>query len=247
MSKDIFEQIRKIGAERYPHEACGFILSVKNKSVLIEARNDAIHPKSEFLINPDEYDRAEAKGEIIGVWHTHTNGNDKPSEADLAGCEATGVTWYLCSITKEGDEFQYSDLITFDPSGYEQDYIGRPYVYGVFDCWSLCRDFYRREFGIKLNDYPRIKDYWLRGKPFFDDNWSIHPGLVSVDGQEPQRGDILLFQTDRSGKINHAGIYNGNGEFLHHCAGRLSRRDIYGGYWLKHTVKHLRHESNVVN
>lgn len=244
MKQDILEQIHEIGAKRYPHEACGFIISTGNKSALIETRNDSPYPKTEFLINPDEYSRAEDMGEIIGIWHTHTDGTNTPSEADLAGCEATGVTWYLCGISKEGDEFRFTELRTFEPNGYEQDYIGRPYVFGIFDCWSICRDFYRREYGITLNDYPRIKDFWLKGQPFFDEHWQ-HPGFVEVTGQEPQRGDVLLFQTDASGKINHAAIYLGDGQILHHCVGRLSRRDIYGGYWLKHTVRTMRHESNV--
>ncbi|WP_255344084.1 NlpC/P60 family protein, partial [Acinetobacter baumannii] len=44
---------------------------------------------------------------------------------------------------------------TISPTGYEAPYEGRPYVYGSFDCWTLCRDFYLREFGIELRDYPR--------------------------------------------------------------------------------------------
>ena len=247
MTNDLLEEMHRIGALRFPNEACGFVVKTqKDKSALIESRNDSPYPNSEFLINPDEYLRAEELGEIIGVWHTHTNGNIEPSDADLASCEATGVTWYMCNVSKKPDgSFGYSPLRVFSPHGYQKEYVGRPYVFGVFDCWTLCRDYYKREFGIELNDYPRIEDYWL--KPdlnFFATKWE-ETGLVDASGQDFQRGDILFFQTDNSGNPNHSAIYIGDGLILHHCYARLSRREMYGGYWLKHTVKHLRHKNNV--
>lgn len=245
MKENLVAEIHRIGAMRYPNEACGFVIALDNgQSVAIEARNDAIYPKTEFLINVDEYQRAEDMGEITGVWHTHTNGNTEPTEADLASCEATGVTWYMCCVTKAGETFSYSDMRVFGPTGYEQDYIGRPYVFGVFDCWTLCRDYYRREFGIELKDYPRIQNYWLKGHDFFGEKWP-EVGLVDVHGQELQVGDILFFQTDGSGKPSHSAIYIGDETILHHCEGHLSGRSMYGGYWLKHTVKHLRHKNHV--
>jgi cell wall-associated NlpC family hydrolase len=42
---------------------------------------------------------------------------------------------------------------------------------------------------------------------------------------------------------NHAAIYIGGDIILHHVYGRLSNRQIYGGYWRKHTTHHLRHKS----
>jgi cell wall-associated NlpC family hydrolase len=50
-------------------------------------------------------------------------------------------------------------------------------------------------------------------------------------------------QTDGSGNPNHIAVYIGNEMILHHGHGRLSRRDIYGGFWQKHTTHHLRHKT----
>ena len=40
---------------------------------------------------------------------------------------------------------------------------------------------------------------------------------------------------------NHAAVYLGDGLILHHLQGRLSSRDVYGGYWQKITTHILRY------
>jgi cell wall-associated NlpC family hydrolase len=40
---------------------------------------------------------------------------------------------------------------------------------------------------------------------------------------------------------NHASVYLGDGLILHHLQGRLSSRDVYGGYWQKVSTHALRH------
>jgi len=47
----------------------------------------------------------------------------------------------------------------------------------------------------------------------------------------------------KNGVPNHAGVYLGDGIMLHHLYGRLSSRDVYGGYWREVTRLTLRHES----
>ena len=42
---------------------------------------------------------------------------------------------------------------------------------------------------------------------------------------------------------NHAAIYLDDMIILHHVQGRLSSRDVYGGYYQKVTELCLRHES----
>jgi cell wall-associated NlpC family hydrolase len=60
--------------------------------------------------------------------------------------------------------------------------------------------------------------------------------------EELQYGDAILMQL-ASPLPNHAAVYLGDQLILHHLQGRLSSRDLYGGYYLKSTARVLRHES----
>ena len=67
-------------------------------------------------------------------------------------------------------------------------------------------------------------------------------GMREIDPDSIQYGDILLMKLDAI-VPNHAAIYLGEMIILHHVQGRLSSRDVYGGYYQKVTELCLRHES----
>jgi cell wall-associated NlpC family hydrolase len=67
-------------------------------------------------------------------------------------------------------------------------------------------------------------------------------GFAVVDPDDLRVGDVLLMQV-HSEVPNHAAIVLGDGLILHHLQGRLSSRDVYGGYWQKITTHTLRHQS----
>jgi len=60
--------------------------------------------------------------------------------------------------------------------------------------------------------------------------------------EEVKFGDCFLMKLE-SNTCNHAAIYLGENIVLHHVQGRLSSRDVYGGYYQKVTEVCLRHES----
>lgn len=242
ISNDLVTAIQEEGARQYPNEACGVVIRKGRKSIVIPCKNNSEHPRHHFVIDIADYAAAADIGEVIGIWHTHVEEPQTPSIADKAGCENSELPWYIVGIYKTNDGFVFSNLEILEPSGFELDYLERPYAFGVLDCWSLVRDYYRREYGMKLGDYPRIERFWAEGFNFFGENWKKE-GFRQLIDEEPQPGDLFLIQTDSTGNPNHIAIYIGNEMILHHCHGRLSRRDIYGGYWQKHTTHHLRHES----
>lgn len=240
---DLKELIIFAAQKNYPNESCGLIITRGKKSVCVECENVSESPANQFLISHEEYARLSEQGDVVGVWHTHVDTLPNPSEADLVGCEASHMPWFILSIYKnEVGEFSFSGINKIEPTGYEADYLQRPYVFGSMDCWTLVQDYYRREFEIELDNFPRIHKFWANGHDFFGENWNKQ-GFNLVTDESYQVGDLFLMGTDNTGKANHIGIYIGNEMMLHHAHGRLSCRDIYGGYWHKHTQFHIRHKS----
>lgn len=245
MNANIKKFITAAAIANYPNEACGFVLKSGKKSWAVEAQNTATEPTNYFLIAPKDYVSAMSKGEIIGVWHTHPEQPATPSDADRAGCENSNVTWYVMGVYKrEGDRFECSEIESIEPNGFVKELLGRPYVYGVFDCWTIIRDYYKQEYNIDVPDFPRVDDFWEKGIDTFGENWG-NAGFVHVGEGDLRVGDVLFMQTGASGLIDHAAIYVGNNQILHHVGNRLSRHDIYGGFWEKHTILFTRHKNHV--
>jgi len=229
---------------RYPQEACGLIVGAHKRARFIPCENIHERPRDFFSIGRGEYEAAKLDGPILAVWHSHTECAARPSPEDRAACNAGSVPWYIVSVYRQEDGSLNVVLppTIVQPRDEEQPYVGRPYVWGMLDCYALICDYYRREYAIELLTHGdlRIPEFWEKGHNFFVDNFS-ETGFEQLINVEPKPGDIFLIQT--YGSIpNHIGVYVGNDRFLHHPHGRLSRFDVYGGsYWLKHTTHHLRH------
>ena len=114
-------------------------------------------------------------------------------------------------------------------------------MHGLVDCYSLCRDWYKREWGLDLHNYERRDQWWENDQNLYLDNFEKE-GFRRIPVSELQRGDALLMQLS-SPVPNHAAIYIGDQQILHHIQGRLSSRDVFGGYYLKNVSCALRHES----
>lgn len=238
-SSDLKAAMRLAGETSYPNEACGLVVSVGKKSRIFECKNHAEDKRNQFRIAAEDFARLSDMGEVVGVWHTHCEESENPSDADRAACESSELTWYILAVRKVEDQtFTFSDILVLTPSGFEMDYLGRPYIFGVFDCYSLIVDYYRREFDIVLGNYPHIDNWANLGHNFFAESYEKE-GFIRLIDQAPTAGDLFLIQSGAT-VPNHVAIYLGDEIIMHQTHGRLSRRDIYGGYWQKHTTHHLR-------
>lgn len=219
----------------FPHEACGLVVVSRGREVYRPARNTAAAAQTQFCMAPDDYAAAEAEGEIVGIFHSHPKLPPQPSEADLVACEATGVTWHIVNPTTE-------EWFSFDPSGYEAPLVGRQWGgIGSLDCYAVIRDWYLRERGQVLENYARSPNFWERGEDLY--GRAIEPAgfRVLAENEPLEVGDIVMMQTGRSTVANHAAVYIGDDMILHHVQNRLSSRDIYGGYFKKHTIRVVRY------
>lgn len=105
-----------------------------------------------------------------------------------------------------------------------QSYLGTPYVYGGaspsgFDCSGFVYYVYGT-FGISVGRTPAAQA----------------SAGTQVDKSSLQVGDIVLFSGTAGSGITHAGIYAGNGQFIHSPNSRstVSYSDLTSGYWSEH-------------
>ncbi len=218
---------------QYPREACGLVVIVKGRTRYWPCKNIAAGD-GHFVIDPHSYATAEDAGEVVGVFHSHPDASPEPSEADRRAAEATSVEWHILSLPS-------GEWASFKPSTYVAPLVGREFVHGVVDCYTLVRDWYRVARGIELLDFARTDEWWMHGQNLYLDNFGL-AGFGSIPAGEMSHGDVLLMKI-QSPVPNHAAIYLGDGMILHHLYGRLSSRDQYNGLYQQLTVKTLRYAS----
>lgn len=95
----------------------------------------------------------------------------------------------------------------------------RPFLHGVFDCYTLIRDYYKKEFNVYLpTNIQRNWEWWLQGENLYLDNAKYYD---FAEVTEVQKHDVLVMKV-ASSVPNHGAIYLGDGKILHHMAGRFS-------------------------
>lgn len=226
----------------YPRECCGVLTVRKGRQQYVPCHNAAIGTEH-FVLPAVDYAAAEEQGEPIAICHSHPDAPPEPSAADRTACEASGLPWHILRVDAP-DAGREPELYTFQPSGYRAPLVGRPFAHGVLDCYSLIRDWYAQERGITLPDFDRRDDWWLAGQDLYMAHFPDAGFVQLPEGTPLQAGDVILMQI-RSPVANHAAIYidEGYGRMLHHLHGRLSSREVYGGYWRECTRAVLRHRS----
>ena len=195
-------------ATRTAGECCGLIVG-EDYHPCRNLRQDGEH----FELHPEDWDRAEELGPVRAVCHSHPGAPARASEADLAGCRETGVPWYILGA---------DGLNRLDPAPIPLE--GRPFVYGWSDCYSLVRDYYG-----DLPDFPREPEFWQHGHSPYTEHFR-QAGFHQVDPADAQPQDLLLIRIRSWSIPNHAAVYLGSGQILHHLWGRLSRADLWGPF-----------------
>ena len=216
-----------------PKESCGLLLNIKGKESYFPCRNLSMTDHQCFIIDPEDYIKADNTGEITAVDHSHPITPPTPSQADLVSCERSNLPWHI--VNPKTEQWGYCE-----PKGYKAPIIGREWVWGVTDCWSLVRDYYKQQHNIQLLDYERpTTPQDFLDNPLFE-QYAERTGFKELSNNEKlQKGDVLLMSILHP-TLNHVAIFLGD-EILHHLADRLSTREPYNEWLLKCTGKRYRY------
>lgn len=197
-----------------PDELCGFVVLHKEKLRFFVVSNVAENPQESFEIGNADWRVAESRGEIVAIVHSHPNGEPFLSGADRQMQIQTGLPWIL-AVGGRLKQFRCCPHLR-----------GRVFEYGKADCGALIRDAFML-MGVDLPDHKRgdidddAEHEYLR-KHF------ERVGFVRVsDGL--RGGDVIL--TSYGGHANHAALYLGDGQILHHAYNQLSRREPFNQWW----------------
>ena len=218
-----------------PKESVGLLLNIKGKERYFPCRNLAITAHQCFILDPEDYVKADNKGDIIAIIHSHPTTPATASEADKLSCEQSGLPWHIVNPKTKQWGF-------YEPTGYKAPLIGRPWVWGVTDCWSLVRDWYKEDKNIELKDYERpVTPQEFLEKPLFE-YYATGAGFIELKPDEKlQAGDVLLMSIMYP-TLNHVAIFLGD-MVLHHLADRLSCKEPYSEWLFKCTGKRYRYAS----
>lgn len=212
----------------YPRESCGFVVNGDYVPLI----NRAANPEAEFKIGEEDYIRNHEG--LQAVVHSHPNGPYYPSAADMRGQVDTDVPWAI--IATDGE--RASDPVVWGDPARRPALIGREFLHGVTDCYSLCRDYYALEHGIAIPEFPRDDNWWNSGGNLYLDHFA-EAGFFEIDRAELRPGDAVLMSVLAS-VPNHAGVAVADGLLLHHLPKRLSRREPLGP-WARQITHCLRH------
>ena len=212
----------------YPKESCGFIMENCYKAV----ENIAEDPINDFRIHPKVF-LSNIKG-IKAIVHSHA---DYPhiSKQDMISQKRTAIPWGVTLLQNGAviDTYFWGDSLPI------QDFIGRPFVHGIYDCYALVRDYWRNE-GHDIMDFPRDNLWWEQDPSMLEDGCQ-EAGFEFIDVSQLQIGDVIFMKV-LADVTNHSAIYLGDGLMMHHLYNRLSRREPMGR-WSKHITRYLRYKN----
>lgn len=233
-----YNKIKQHALEEYPKECCGLIINnkyIKQKNIAKDPIKDfEMHPM--LLVNNDVqavvHSHTAVVGTILGeatTWDLRT-----ASYLDMKNQIETNIPWGI--VGTNGSMCQ--DPVWFGSMVPITELVGRDFIHGIYDCYSLIYDYYKLTYNIALPQQPRNPNWWDKGLDLYSDNFK-KAGFEEINISQAQAGDVFLL-TIQSKVINHAAVYIGDNLILHHLANRLSRREPLSR-WNKYINKCIRY------
>jgi proteasome lid subunit RPN8/RPN11 len=229
LSDETLEDIMDAAGEAQPREMCGVIVEGGG---FIQIPNRATDVDT-FVMDRHAFAQVSRTAKIIAIVHSHVFLPPIASEADRAMCEKLGLPWVIVSWPTGARRI-------IEPSGWMAPLVGREWGWGSQDCYGLLRDAYKSMANVDVPDFTRDWMWWESGQDIITENFQA-AGFFRVD-EKPKHLDVLIMQI-HAPVPNHCAIFMEPDAILHHLMGRKSVREVYGGFYQRSTVLHLRHES----
>jgi proteasome lid subunit RPN8/RPN11 len=226
------EAAKAAALAEFPKESCGLVVGGE----YVPIKNVSGEPTEAYRMPDDTWLRY--RGQIQAVIHSHTGarvasriGEDlrAPSAADMK-CQMQlseevghdlpfGIVW-------ASDKVSVTEPIWFGDFVLDWPLIGREFLSGVTDCYSIIRGHYWQTRKIKLLDFPRDQNWWEDKEAkldFYNDKFE-EVGFRRISSREARADDVVLIRATGVTVPNHAAILRGDGSILEHCQSQLSRR-----------------------
>ena len=226
---DLRKEMIDHAKEEHPKESCGFIIVNKTRSRYgyMRCKNIA-SSNDQFVIDPKSWTKLKPSEDIFAIVHSHnmeslSGASIRPSELDFQQAKASGLPWIICSAT--------GLLETIEPI-HGTPLYGRPWIYRIWDCWTMVEDVYRAnnwgtiDWQALIPQDIRYVDQNLFHREFIKHGWKevisdLLPGDIYVNG-------------------GHTGVVLPNRQLATHLFSRLSEKVNYNRTWYHPSVKFYR-------
>jgi proteasome lid subunit RPN8/RPN11 len=231
IDKKIKNFIKKHAKDQYPNECCGFIVEKDSKFKCIVLDNISSNPQENFEIS--SLDFLNIKNEykkIYYIYHSHTNENINFSEKDKNCAENLNLPIIMYNLN-------YDILKIYEPVKVKQEYVGRYYEHGKYDCFKLIEEFYKNELNILFN-YDRnfykksLKEMNIKDeifKYFKENNFQI------IKDENFEKYDIFFIDFFGVKDPKHFALYLGDFKILHQPMSGFSKIENYSNFYKKNT------------
>lgn len=212
----------------YPNECVGFVVD----GHYVPQINKADDTTNDFAVDNAVF-RA-LKPEAIIHSHIYPHMKLVPTKSDMRGQMDTGIPWGITLASHEGA----TPILWWGDHLLSSSLIGRQFVSGVFDCFSLARAYFKQRLDVYVRDFPRDED-WDRteDRVLIEDNFA-RLGFVPVDRATARPHDVLLIGIPMKGPANHIAVLDEEGLMVHHLRDQLSRREPWTNEW-RHVTKQV--------
>jgi len=203
----------------YPKESCGVVAG--GQYVPLENRH--AKPEEAFEIEPEIFARYGAG--LQAIVHSHPDDWPVPTADDMVGQRNTALPWGIVAVAKDKAGIVVASPPTwFGPGVPKAPLIGRGFIHGIQDCFSLLLDWHAAApRKLEFPEFPRTWQWWHGEADLYRDYFRDY-GCEPIKAAEPGAVGLVAIGKNPDGSLvtkpNHGLIMLRNDLFLHHLSGR---------------------------